>query len=504
MSACPFPPSRADHVAASTALHERFSLRLRAADELRDTPTVVPEVLGRARRGDADTRLLVELFVNYCRYLLASSSRPGTLPSNLQGIWNAQRWPNWESDFHPNINLQLNYWPADPMGLPECVEPLADWLETARRNGEITARETYAVENGWTMNHISNAWGFTAPGAGVFGIWPMGGAWMTISLYDHYLFTQDIDFLRERVYPLMKGAAEFFFDFLVEAPAGSPVAGRLVTVPSNSPENSFRDRDGAEAFITYGATMDSMIVSDLFTSTIDALTVLRRQQPDLDLGLDERLAATRARLVPVRISPTTGGIQEWAEDYEEVDPGHRHVSPLYDAFPRRRISYAKSPELAAAAARTIARKFASGYEEEGWSLGWIAAIFARLEDGDGALDCVERLLRHLLFQNLFVEAHMHPQVGDMQGVPTAVLEMLAFGDVDRIELLPALPAAWPEGEVRGLRLRGNRELTMSWRESRLLRAEIVHHSTGARPEILVKTDGDYTITHVGGTTTIAP
>lgn len=248
---------QAEHVATSRSYFERFSLRLRPKDQEVLAPTVVPELLGNARNDQADWQLMSELFVNYCRYLLASSSRPGGLPSNLQGIWNAERWPTWESDFHPNINLQLNYWPADPLGLPEAVEPLADWLLSTRRSGEITARETYN-SRGWTMNHISNAWGFTAPGAGVFGIWPFGGAWLALNLYDHYLFTMDIEFLRHRVYPMLKGSAEFFLDFLVEGAQGTAAEGHLVTVPSNSPENSFYDENGNEAVITYGSTMDTM------------------------------------------------------------------------------------------------------------------------------------------------------------------------------------------------------------------------------------------------------
>lgn len=491
-----FERVRADHVSEHRALYERFSLSLRNEEERREEPRPVPELLAKAASGDTDVRELVELFVNHCRYLLLSSSRPGGLPSNLQGVWNAARWPNWESDFHPNVNLQLNYWAADATGLPETVEPLLDWIESTLESGRTTARATYDA-GGWVMNHISNAWGFTSPGAGVFGIWPLGGAWIVMNVYDHYLYTLDLSMLRDRLYPIMRESAEFLLDFLVEGPPGTAAEGYLVTAPSNSPENYFVVSEGVQATMTYGATMDIQIIDHLFGAVLDALTTLRRDDPALDTefdtGFGQRVESARARLLPVKVSPSTQGVQEWAEDYVEADPGHRHVSALYGVFPARSITPTATPELARAAAHTIDRKFAAGYQAEGWSLGLISAIRARLGDGDGALYAITWVLRELLFQNLFVEAHMYPQVGDMQGIPTGVLEMLVDSDLGRIVLLPALPTAWPDGHVEGVRLRGGHQLDMRWRSGRLVEASIVLNAGGPVPEIRVGVTGEYVV-----------
>lgn len=439
---------------------QRFSL---GAD-----PTAQPtdRLIRLYRAGDEEAgRGLYALWYNYLRYLMISSSRPGGQPSNLQGIWNNNMKAPWNSDYHPNVNMQINYWTSEGFNLPECVEPLADWLEKAAAAGESTARDFYGAE-GWVLHHISDIFHCTAPMDGPWGIWPFGGAWLCRHLYEHYRYNGDRAFLQRRVLPLLRGAVRFMLDFLVECPPGLPGEGYLVTCPSHSPENRFITETGEVSWLTYACAMDMEIIRDLLTIYLDALAELGLQEP-----LAERAAAARARLVPIRISGRTGGIMEWIEDYEEQEIGHRHVSPLYALYPGEQITH-RTPELLAASEKTLERRLSHRYDAQGWCCGWIGALFARLGRGGRALDMLDSIAETLTLDNLMVNAHGNPQVGDAQAVAAAIQEMLVQSHEGFLSLLPALPGRWHQGEIRGLRVRGGHVIDMRWERGVLTEARL--------------------------------
>lgn len=423
------------------------------------------ERIRRIQAGGRDENFYA-LLVHYYRYLLLSSSRPGCLPSNLQGLWNCRMFAPWESDYHTNVNLQINYWPAEGYHLSECHTPLFDWLERVAESGAKTAGDYYEAE-GWVLHHASNVFAHTAPCAVPAGMWPFGGAWLVRHLYEHYLYNGDVVFLKNKAYPLMKGAALFLMDFLVEVPEGMDGSGYLVTNPSHSPENRFYTRDGRSTTFTYGATMDFEIIRDLLGNCLDAIEVIRKEEPGFEMEFEERYRQTLKRIPPLRISERTGGIQEWIGDYEEVDPGHRHLSHLYGVYPGRQITLEKTPELARAAKCSLERKLENNYDGQGWSLGWMSCIWARLREPERAYDALRKIVMGHMQHNLFLEAHGNPQVGDAQGIPAAILEMLVQTDGERVELLPALPKQWNCGWVKGLRIPGGRVIDMKWKDGKI-------------------------------------
>ena len=404
-----------------------------------------------------------ELWYHYLRYQLICSSRPGCLPSNLQGIWNSQMKAPWNSDFHPNVNLQINYWPAEGYNLPECVEPLIAWIQRLVPNGEKTARIHYHAR-GWVLHHVSDLFGCTTPMDGLWGLWPLGGAWLCRHLYEHYLYGGGEQYLRETALPVIEGAVLFMLDFLIPCPQGLPGEGHLVTCPSHSPENRFKTPDGQLSWLTYAATMDMEIIYDLFTIYLDCLKTLKLESPYREAVLD-----ARSRLVPLKISPKTGCLQEWIADYEEEDLGHRHVSHLYALYPGNQITQAQTPLFNACQA-TLDRRLSHDYKAQGWSCGWIAVLLARLQKGDRALALLEQVASNLTYENLFVNAHGHPQVGDAQSTAAAMQEMLVQSHEGMLRLLPALPSAWPNGEVEGLRVRGGHLVNLYWKNGRLEKA----------------------------------
>lgn len=430
----------------------------------------VDAMISDYQKGTGDLTLF-ELWYNYLRYQLICSSRPGTLPSTLQGIWNDCLHAPWNSDFHPNANLQINYWPAEGYGLKECVEPLIEWMKRLIPKGEETARIHYKAR-GWVLHHLSDVFECTTPMDGIWGLWPFGGAWMCRHLYEHYLFNGNKVLLKDTILPIIEGAVLFMLDFLVECPEGIAGEGYLVTCPSHSPENRFLAADGSESWLTYAAAMDMEIIYDLFSIYLQALNDL-----EMDTPLVQEVKDARDRLAPLQISPRTGCLMEWIEDYMEHDPGHRHVSHLYALYPGTQIT-GSQPELLRACEASLERRLANHYEAQGWSCSWIASLFARLGRGDRALDMLEMIAGQLALPNLFVDAHGSPQVGDAQGIAACIQEMLVQSHTGEIHLLPALPAKWRSGAMEGIRVRGAHILDLYWVDGRLCRAAVWPGSDG--------------------------
>lgn len=423
--------------------------------------------LERVKAGATDRGLIV-LYYQFGRYLLMGSSRsPGRLPANLQGIWNDLYKAPWNADFHTNINLQMNYWPAETGHLPETVLPLARFVQKLTVPGAATAREMYNAR-GWTLHHLTDPFGRTGVADGVWGVSPMAGPWMTFPVYRHYEFTRDKKYLEEIAYPVMKGSVLFVLDFLIRSPQGY-----LVTNPSHSPENAFfvpGSNRKEKSQLSYAATIDIEIIRGLFANFTEAARILHT---DADL-LAKVDSATR-QLPPIKIA-ANGTVQEWIEDFEEVEPGHRHMSHLLGLYPLNLISL-HTPELFTAAQKTIERRLSNGGGHTGWSKAWIINFYARLLNGNEAGRQVQSLLAKSTLSSL-LSTHPPFQIDGNFGGAAGIAEMLLQSQNNEIHLLPALPDTWSSGSITGLCARGGYSIDMKWNKGALQTLSILAAEAG--------------------------